>query len=783
MNESTTLWYKTPGTEFCQGLPLGNGRLGLTVLGGTGEERIVLNEESMWSGSRYDYDRHGAHESLPEIRRLLLDGRNTDAEQLVNASFTCLKEGSGRAKGANLPFGCFQTLGSLRLRFDDAGEASEYRRWLDLDTAVAAVEYTVKGVKRRREHFVSAPDQVAVICLSAGAPDQLSFELTMDRPEAFTTEVRDGDLLMTGALPNGQGGDGVHYAARARVLTTGGRVVAAETSLRVVGADSAVILFDAETDYDGSVPRDRKVTDPVAVSKQVIDSAAAKTVAELRSSHIAEHRSWFERVSIALGDDAEGSVELARAATDRRLVAIKEGATDPAMAALYFNYGRYLLIASSRPGTLPANLQGIWAERIQTPWNGDWHLDINVQMNYWPAGTGGLSECHVPMLKLIESLQECGQRSAQAYYNASGWVAHVITNAWGFTSPGEKASWGSTTSGSAWLCEHLWEHYAFTGDTDYLAWAYPIMKGCARFYLDMLIEERTHGWLVTAPSNSPENAFIAGDGQRAHTCMGPTIDMQLLRELFGNCIKATVILGVDEEFRNVLTTKRARLAPNQIGPDGRLQEWLEPYDEPEPHHRHISHMYGLYPYDEVSVDHTPNLAEAARKSLETRGDAATGWSLAWKINLWARLRDGNRAEKLFRDLLNPTGRMGFDYAGQGSGSYANLFCAHPPFQIDGNFGGAAGIAEMLLQSRWSGDGEDAAELSLLPALPDAWPRGQVTGLRARGGLSVDMAWESGRLVSARITASHAADVTVHWPGGQAQARLDSGETFEVHGSE
>jgi len=780
LDATTTLWYDSPGTQFCQALPLGNGRMGFTVLGGTEQERIVLNEESVWSGSRFDDNRPDAHESLPEIRRLLLEGKNAEAEALVNRTFTCRGKGSGHGNGANVPFGCYQTLGDLRLSFESPkGTVAEYRRALDLARGIATVEYSMGGVRQTRELFVSAPHQVGVVRCVSDKKGALSVELTLDRPERFSTKAKDGDLLMTGTLVDGQGGKGVSFAARVRVRNKGGTVSAGDTFLRIEGADELVLLFDAETDYAGNVPRERQVQNPVSRTEKVLDAVSGLSYEALREAHVQERRDWFDRVSIRLEDEKEESLRCAAQTTDRRLVAIKKGASDPAMAALYFNYGRYLLLGSSRPGTLPANLQGIWAEGIQTPWNCDWHLDINVQMNYWPAELANLSECHGPMLRLIESLQSPGRKTAQAYYDADGWVAHVITNPWGFTAPGESASWGSTVSGSAWLCEHLWEHYAFTGDKKHLAWAYPILEDSAEFYLDMLIEEPKRGWLVTAPSNSPENAFITPEGQRVHTCMGPTMDMQLLRELFEHCIQAAEILDRDESFRDKLAETRKRLAPNQIGPDGRLQEWLEPYEEAEPHHRHVSPLYGLHPYDEISVDKTPELAEASRKLLERRGDAATGWSLAWKMNFWARLRDGNRAEKLFRDLLNPTGSMGFNYSGGGSGSYANLFCAHPPFQIDGNFGGAAGIAEMLVQSRWSGHPDDRFELFLLPALPDAWPRGEVKGLRARGACEVDMVWEKGKLTRATLRPDRDGQAEVTYAGKTVVLDLKEGQEEDL----
>jgi alpha-L-fucosidase 2 len=767
------LKFDTPAAQFTQSLPLGNGRLGAMIFGGLNEERIILNESSLWSGSAQDADRPDAAQYLPEIRRLLLEGKNAEAEKLVYQHFTCSGVGSARARGKDVPYGSYQVLGTLRVAFPSgSSEVRNYRRELNLADAVARIDYQQKGVGYRREAFVSAPDQAVVIRLTADKPGALTFDARLERSERASL-AGDGSngLLLSGRLNNGTDGNGMKYAARLRIVNRGGQIATENGMVRVRSADEALLLITAATDYQGFAGR--LTADPLAASADDMRKAARKTYRSLLAGHVADYQRYFNRITLTLGP---ANAEAAAQSTPARLKAAAEGRRDPGLAALYFHYGRYLLVSSSRPGGLPANLQGIWAETTDTPWNGDWHLNVNVQMNYWPAEICNLSELHRSLFSLIASLQEPGARTAQLYYGARGWVAHVITNAWGFTAPGEAASWGSTTSGSAWLCQHLWDHYLFTRDAALLKWAYPIMKGSARFYADMLVEEPKNKWLVTIPANSPENGYRLPDKSVVHVCMGPTVDMQLLRYLFGACIEASSILGVDEEFRKELIEKRQRLAPTRIGSDGRVMEWLEEYEESEPTHRHISHLWGLYPGSEITPDETPELAAAARKSLEARGDISTGWSLAYKINLWARLGDGNRAHRLLSLLLSPAGAQksveGVQFAG---GSYDNLVDAHPPFQIDGNFGGAAGIAEMLLQSH-------NGVIRLLPALPDSWPEGSATGLRARGGVELSIDWKGGKLTRATLRSQIGGPCRIRYGRKEVEIKARPGSRYILNGS-
>ncbi|MDB6065135.1 MAG: glycoside hydrolase family protein [Pedosphaera sp.] len=756
----TTIWFAAPAKDFTESSPMGNGRLGAMMFGGVDEERIVLNESSVWSGSRQDADREDAYKVLPEIRRLLLAGKNSEAEALVNANFTCKGPGSGGGQ-----YGCYQVLGNLHLSFvsgDTNQLVTDYRRELDLDDAVTQLRFNRGGVEYLREMFISKPDETMVLRLTANKSKQISFKLTMDRPERFET-IGDGGsgLLMTGQLDNGVDGKGLRYAARIRVVNNGGDVTVQKGVLSVSKADEVVLYITAATDYQGFAGRQLK--DPVAASLTDLNSAIAKPYKTLRKAHIADYQNYFHRVSLQIGpsDPAVTTKPI-----DVRIKAFKKGANDLALPVLYFNFGRYLLISSSRPGGLPPNLQGIWAEELNTPWTGDWHLDVNVQMNYWPAEVCNLSDLTEPLFALIGSLQEPGAKTAKAYYNAHGWVAHVITNPWGFTSPGESASWGATTGGSAWLCQHLWDHWLFTHDREFLKRAYPIMKGSAQFYSDILVEEPKNHFLVVVPANSPENHFRMADGKEAAISLGATVHAQMLRFLFGACVESSKILEIDEDFRKELIAKQARLSPTQIGSDGRVMEWPEEYVEPEIHHRHISHLWGLYPGDEITPAGTPDLAKASKKTLEVRGDDGVGWSSAYKAALWARLDEGNHAWLLVKQALSPvvTHEIRYD---NGGGVYPNLFDACPPFQIDANFGVTAAIAEMLVQSQ-------EGVVRLLPALPDVWKEGRVTGLCARGGIEVDVSWKDGRLTSATIRSKTNQVCRVSYGGKTVECKVSKG---------
>lgn len=757
-HQKNKVWFDRPAIHFAESTPLGNGRLGAMVYGGVAQEKIVLNECSVWSGSPEDSDRDDAYKHLPEIRKMLMAGRNKEAQDLFIANFTCKGKGSGYARGSSVPFGCYQVLGNLHLSFfqyTSHGRQDEgiygYRRELDLSSAVMSVQFETGGVKYIRECFASAAAQAIVLRIRADRPGSVTFSARLDRLECYSIATCGVDgLLMKGRLDDGRGGKGTEYACRVKVVCSGGSVVVEGSTIHVREADDARVYITAATDAKAFAGRN---CDDAPTAAQVdMDKVSEHTWEALLLEHTAEYQRYYDRVCLELGRFNAGKHEMT---TMARIQAIQNGEVDSELDALYFNFGRYLLISSSRPGGLPANIQGIWAEEIQTPWNGDWHLNAQ-QMVYWPAEVCNLSELHDPYLKLTESLQKAGAKTAKLYYDARGWVAHTFTNLWGFTSPGEDAAWGSTTGSSAWLCQHLWDHYQFTMDSGYLKWAYPVMKGAAQFYLDMLIKEPVNNWLVTAPSESPENAFYTAEGDICHLCIGSTYDMQLLRYLFSACIEASSILGIDQEFRNELGEKRKMLVPTRLKSDGRIMEWIEEYREALPYHRHISNLWGLFPGDEITVDKTPQLAEAAKKTLLKRGEVSPGWAIAYRQCAWARLQDGNKAYECFQKILkgatfpNLLGRCYHASETEQPPTMPPLTDYDHPFQIDGNLGATAGVAEMLLQSRmeWDSDAtlqEQMPIVCILPALPASWPEGSIKGLCARGGFVVDIYWKDSKL--------------------------------------
>ena len=752
-DDSLSLWYRQPAQQWVEALPVGNGRLGAMVFGGVNQERIQFNESTVWSGEPHEYQHPAAFKVLGPIRNLLFAGKQKEAETLANQEFMSIPLGQKE----------YQAFGDILLDFSKSSqeEVIGYRRALNLDSATATVEYTRGGVKFTREAIASWPAQAIAIRLTASKPGALNFTAALKSAHSESAITAAGNQIsMNGRVAE----SAIRFEARLAVEHNGGKHEAIDGGIHVLNANSATLILFGATNFKNF--RDVSA-DPKQRNSATFAAIRGRSYETLRAAHLADHRKLFRRVSLDLGSSASSTLP-----TDERIKSFAAG-NDPHLVSVLFQYGRYLMIGSSRQGGQPANLQGIWNDSNRPPWGSKYTDNINTEMNYWPAEVTNLAECHEPLFDALKDLAISGEKTASEQYNARGWVLHHNFDLWRGTAPINNANHGIWQTGGAWLSHHLWDHYLFSGDEEFLRkTAYPLIKSSAMFFVDALVDDSRTGKLISGPSNSPEQGGLV---------MGPTMDHQIIRSLFGIVIAAAKILDKDPEFQNRLVAMRARIAPNQIGRHGQLQEWLEDVDDPKNNHRHVSPLWGVYPGADITAYGSPDLFAAARKSLEFRGDAATGWSMGWKVNLWARFLDGAHSYLILQNLIRPVGS-----ARQQGGLYPNLFDAHPPFQIDGNFGATSGIAEMLLQSHdprakptdlTAVQSGQSAFVHLLPALPPAFADGKVTGLRARGGMEVDIEWTAAKLRKATIRANQTKPVRVRYSGKEIEIQAQAGKTY------